>query len=162
VGDGDTGRGAGWVWGQFAVMGAVVGLGFVPPHWPHWPHWPPGAYGVLASLATVLAVAGGGIAVWASRKLGRGFTPFPRPLPAGELVESGPYRMVRHPVYAGGLLFFLGYSLYASVPALAATAVLAVVWALKARVEEGYLRKRYPAYEEYAERVRFRIVPFVY
>ncbi len=152
----NTGRGAGWVWGQFAVMGAVVGLGFAPPHWPH------GQHAVFFPLATALAVAGAGVAVWASRLLGRGFTPFPRPLPTGELVESGPYRVVRHPVYTGGLLFFLGYSLYASVPALAATAALGVVWALKARVEERYLRERYPAYEGYAERVRFRLVPFGY
>lgn len=151
-----AGRGAGWVWGQFAVMGVVAGLGFVPPHWPH------GAHGVLSAAGAVLAVAGGGIAVWSSRLLGRGFTPYPKPLPAGELVDAGPYRVVRHPIYAGGLLFFLGYSLYASVPALAATGALGVVWALKARVEERYLRERFREYEEYAGRVRFRLAPFVY
>ena len=150
-----TGRGAGWVWGQFAVMGVVVGLGFVSPHWPH------GAHRVLSAAGAVLAVAGGVIAVWSSQLLGRGFTPYPKPLAAGELVEAGPYLVVRHPVYAGGLLFFLGYSLYASVLALAATGALGVVWALKARVEERYLRERFPAYEEYAARVRFRLVPFV-
>ena len=150
------GRGAGWVWGQFAVMGVVIALGFVPPHWPD------GAHAALSAAGAVLAVGGAGTAVWASRLLGRGFTPFPQPLAAGELVEAGPYRIVRHPVYSGGLLFFVGYSLYASVPALVATAALGVVWALKARVEERYLRDRYPAYDAYARRVRSRIVPLVY
>ena len=144
------------MWGQFAVIGVVVGLGLVPPH------WPVGAHGVLTVIGVALAAAGGGIAVWSSRLLGRGFTPYPTPLPVGKLVEAGPYRVVRHPVYAGGLLFFVGYSLYASAPALAATCVLGVVWALKARVEERFLRQRYTAYEGYAERVRFRLVPFVY
>ena len=150
------GRGAGWVWGQFAVMAAVVGLGFVPPH------WPADAHGVLSALGAILAVAGGGIAVWASRLLGQGFTPYPKPLVAGELLTAGPYRVVRHPVYAGGLLFFTGYSLYAGVLALAATVVLAIWWALKAAVEEQYLVERYPAYRAYADRVRFRLVPLVY
>lgn len=144
------------MWGQFAVMGVVLAVGFVPPHWPH------SAHGALSAAGAVLAVAGGGIAVWSSRLLGRGFTPYPKPLQAGELVETGPYRAVRHPVYAGGLLFFFGYSLYTSMPALAATAALAAVWGLKARVEERHLRERYPAYEGYADRVRFRLLPFVY
>ena len=91
------GRGAGWVWGQFAVLGVVIGLGFVPPHWPH------AAHGALSAVGGVLAVVGGVVAVWSSRLLGRGFTPYPKPLPAGELVEAGPYRVVRHPVYGGGL-----------------------------------------------------------
>ena len=144
------------MWGQFAVMGVVLALGFGPPHWPH------GAHAALSAVGVTLAVAGGGIAVWSSRLLGRGFTPYPKPLPAGKLIGAGPYRVVRHPVYAGGLLFFIGYSLYASVPALVATGALTGVWARKARVEERYLRERFPEYEQYAERVRFRLVPFVY
>ena len=150
------GRGAGWVWGQFAVMGAVIALGFVPPRWPD------GAHVALTVIGVALAGAGGGIAVWSSRLLGRGFTPYPKPLPVGELVEAGPYRIVRHPVYAGGLLFFVGYSLYASAPALAATCGLGVIWALKARVEERFLRERYPEYRGYAAQVKSRLVPFIY
>ena len=149
-------RGAGWVWGQFAVIGAVIGLGFVPPDWPD------GAAGALSAIGAVLAVTGGVVAVWACRLLGRGFTPYPKPLPGGELRETGPFRVVRHPVYAAGLLFFTGYSVYAGALALVATGALAVLWALKARVEERYLRERYPGYSEYASRVRFRLVPFVY
>jgi protein-S-isoprenylcysteine O-methyltransferase Ste14 len=144
------------VWGQFAVMGVVIGVGFVPPH------WPTGAHGALSAIGAALAATGGGIAVWASRLLGRGFTPYPKPLSTAELVEAGPFAVVRHPVYAGGLLFFLGYSVYASAPALVATGILAVVWALKARVEERHLRERYAGYAEYASRVRFRLMPFVY
>jgi protein-S-isoprenylcysteine O-methyltransferase Ste14 len=144
------------VWAQFAVMGAVIGLGFLPPYWPAGAHW------ALTAVGGVLAAIGGGIAVWASRLLGRGFTPYPKPLPSGELVVTGPYGVVRHPIYGAGLLFFLGFSIYASLPALAATGVLAVVWALKGRVEERHLRERYPVYDGYASRVRYRLVPFVY
>ena len=116
----------------------------------------------LSVAAAVLGIGGALLAVWASHSLGRGFTPFPRPPAGGALVERGPYRVVRHPVYAGGLLFFLGYALHSSPWALVATAGLAVLWALKARVEEQYLRERYPDYDAYANRVRFRLAPFVY
>lgn len=150
------GRGGGWVWLQFTVLAALLGAGFLPPDWPH------GAQRILSVVGLVLVVLGGGIGVWASRLLGRGFTPYPRPLARGELIERGPYGIVRHPVYAAGLVFSTGYSLYAGVLALVVTVVLGVVWALKVRVEEGFLRERYAGYAAYAGRVRFRLIPFIY
>lgn len=153
---GEGGRGGGWVWGQFAVIGALLGLGFVPPD------WPTGAHGAMSAAGAVLAAAGGALGIWSSRLLGRGFTPYPKPLASGELVETGPYRIVRHPVYSGGLVFFLGYSLFAGPLALVGTAALAAVWGLKARVEERFLRERYADYGAYSARVRYRLVPLVY
>ena len=76
-------RGGGWVWLQFAVMAALLGVGFLPPEWPN------GAQRILSIVGLVLVVAGGGIAVWAARLLGRGFTPYPRPLASGELIDRG-------------------------------------------------------------------------
>lgn len=138
---------------QFAVVAAVVAARLVPPRWPR------GARPALDVAAAVLAVAGLGLAVWAAVALGRAFTPFPRPAEGGQLAERGPYRLVRHPVYAGGVLAFAGFSLYASVPALAATVGLAALWVAKARFEERLLRERYPGYDAYASRVRHRFVP---
>ena len=57
----------------------------------------------------MLALAGVAFAVWAGRTLGRSLTPFPRPVGAG-LVTRGPFAIVRHPIYTGGLAFFVGYS----------------------------------------------------
>jgi protein-S-isoprenylcysteine O-methyltransferase Ste14 len=151
-----AGRGAGWVWLQFAVMAVLVGVGFLPPGWPN------GAQRVLSVIGLVLVVAGLALAVWASRLLGRGFTPYPRPLEDGELVERGPYRVVRHPVYSAGLVLFIGYSLHTGVLPLVVTAGLGTVWAFKARVEEGFLQEHYAGYGEYASRVRYRLVPFLY
>lgn len=146
-------RGTGWVVSQFVAMGLVMASILVPPRWPE------GAQTLLGALGGVLAVAGATIAVWASRALGRGLTPFPLPSSRGELVTNGPFRLVRHPVYAGGLVLFLGWSLYAGVVALAFTLLLGVLWDRKARLEERHLRHRYPGYEAYARRVRGRIVP---
>jgi protein-S-isoprenylcysteine O-methyltransferase Ste14 len=151
-----TGRGGGWVVAQFAVIALCLVAVVVPPD------WPARIRGALTAVGAVLAVGGLAVAVWASRVLGPALTPFPRPADGGALVSSGPYAVVRHPVYAGGLLFFVGWSLYAGPVALALTCALAVLWARKTVVEERRLDEAYPEYAEYASRVRRRLVPGIY
>ena len=151
-----AGRGTGWVVAQFALMAAIIAAGFVPPDWPG------EAHEVLSGVGAVLAIAGLAFAMWASRALGRSLSPFPKPVEAGLLVTSGPFAVVRHPIYTGGLALFTGYSLFAGVSALALTVVLALLWAGKLRVEERLLTAVYDEYPAYRERVRWRLIPFVY
>lgn len=150
-----TGRGSGWVIAQFALIAAVVAAGFLPPNWPD-----EARLGRVA-LGIVLATAGAFFGVWASRELGRALTPFPKPKPVG-LVTSGPFAVVRHPIYLGFLGVFVGYGLLTGVAALALTGALAALWVGKTRVEERLLAGVYPDYEAYCRRVRWRIVPSVY
>ena len=150
-----AGRGVGWVVTQFALMAAIIAAGLLPPD------WPAGARNQLAATGAVLAVAGIAFAVWAARSLGGSLTPFPKPLGTG-LVTSGPFAIVRHPIYTGGLAFFAGYALFASFPALILTAVLGVLWVGKMRVEERLLAAAYDGYAAYCLRVRRRLIPFVY
>lgn len=150
------GRGGGWVAAQFVVMGLIVAAAATTPGWPDaWRRF-------LLAVGLVLAPAGIAVAVWSGRTLGRSLTPFPRPASQGTLVERGPYAVVRHPIYAAGLLVFAGLGLATGPVALALTGVLAVLWALKLRVEERHLAARYPAYAAYCRRVRWRLVPGVY
>lgn len=149
-------RGGGWVALQFVLLAAILALGVLGPGWPDGARWWLKGAGVLLALAGAVVVAKAG------RALGSGFTPFPKPAEDGQLVDSGPFAVVRHPVYSGGLLFVAGISVALSPWALVATGALALVWALKARVEERFLRDRYPAYADYCTRTRFRLVPFVY
>ena len=149
-------RGGGWVVLQSVLVAAIVVLGVAGPSWPSSAHWPLKVVGVL------LAAAGAVIMVMAARALGSGFTPFPRPRDDGRLVDTGPYAVVRHPVYTGGILLFAGISLALSPWALVGTAALAVVWALKSRLEERFLAARYPEYTGYRARTRYRLVPFLY
>jgi protein-S-isoprenylcysteine O-methyltransferase Ste14 len=150
-----SGRGLGWVVTQFVLIAAVILAGFVPPDWPD------SVQPTLAVVGTVLAIAGGGFAVWAARTLGRSLTPFPKPVPAG-LATTGPFRIVRHPIYTGGIAFFVGYSLWATIPALVLAIALALLWAGKVRVEERHLHETYEQYGDYAQGVRWRIVPLLY
>jgi protein-S-isoprenylcysteine O-methyltransferase Ste14 len=149
------GRGAGWVVAQFVLMAVALAAGLLQPDWPQ------GAQRALSVVGATLALAGLVFAVWAGRTLGRSLTPFPKPVPAG-LVTTGPFAVVRHPVYTGGLGLFVGYALFTSVPALGLSACLALLWALKLRVEERLLVSVYAGYPAYRRRVRWRLLPFVY
>jgi protein-S-isoprenylcysteine O-methyltransferase Ste14 len=151
-----SGRGGGWVVAQFALIALCLVAVVIPPEWPSAARVP------LAAVGAVLALAGATVAVMASRTLGRGLTAYPRPVAGAPLVESGPYRIVRHPIYSGALLFFTGWSLFAGPVALAITAALGILWVGKTAVEERYLRDAHREYAAYASRVRRRLVPGVY
>ena len=79
------------------------------------------------------------------------------------VASSGPYRFVRHPGYAGWMIsnvavvVMLG-SMWALIPAV--IAVLALV--ARTALEDRMLREELPGYEEYAQRVRYRLVPGVW
>jgi protein-S-isoprenylcysteine O-methyltransferase Ste14 len=141
---------------QFALMAAIVVSWIaIPPRWPDLLATP------LALVGLVLAFAGAVLAVWAARALGR-VTPLPEPRRDAELIEDGPYRLARHPMYGGALLFFAGLSLVWSVVGLLLTGVLAVLWSRKSLVEEDRLIARFEGYEEYRERTPHRFLPYVF
>jgi protein-S-isoprenylcysteine O-methyltransferase Ste14 len=109
----------------------------------------------VTSLGWAVAAAGLVLAVWAGVTMGQSLSPFPRPPRHAELVQRGPFRYLRHPLYVGGVLFFAGLSLVFSVYALGFTAVLALFWIAKARLEERHLVARFPEYEDYRRRTWF-------
>jgi len=149
-------RGGGWVVLQFALLATILALGLLAPGWPDGARW------WLKGVGVLLVFGGAFLIVLASRALGSGLTPFPKPAEGGGLVDDGPYAVVRHPIYTGGILFAAGMALALSPWALVGTTALAVVWALKARVEERFLAERYPAYADYRRRTRYRLIPYVY
>jgi protein-S-isoprenylcysteine O-methyltransferase Ste14 len=79
------------------------------------------------------------------------------------VISTGPYAIVRHPMYAGGLFSFVGTSLALGSwwGLLALVLVLpALVWRLVD--EEKFLRANLKGYNQYAERVRYRLIPGVF
>ncbi|KRR21202.1 isoprenylcysteine carboxyl methyltransferase [Bradyrhizobium lablabi] len=79
------------------------------------------------------------------------------------VVSSGPYAFVRHPMYSGIMLFFVGVPLLlGSWWGVAIAPIFAVLFAIRARIEERALVEGLPGYADYAARVRYRLVPGVW
>jgi protein-S-isoprenylcysteine O-methyltransferase Ste14 len=127
-------------------------------------YWPDSIAGVFVVIGLVLILAGFVLlaAAGVSLLVARSTTVFPRPREGAMLADSGVYRRVRHPVYGAVLLIALGWSLAESPLGLLPTAALAVVFDLKARVEEAWLEERFAGYSQYRERTPRRFVPGVY
>jgi protein-S-isoprenylcysteine O-methyltransferase Ste14 len=76
------------------------------------------------------------------------------------VISSGPYAFVRHPMYSGIMLYFLGIPLLlGSWWGVALAPVFALLFAIRARIEERALIEGLPDYADYAARVRYRLVP---
>ena len=76
------------------------------------------------------------------------------------VISSGPYAFVRHPMYSGVMLFFFGVPLLlGSWWGVAIAPAFAVLFAVRARIEERALVEGLPDYADYAARVRYRLVP---
>ena len=77
-----------------------------------------------------------------------------------EVCDSGPYRFVRHPGYAGNLLAVVGIPVALdSAWAFAASAVALAISALRTGLEDRVLQDELPGYREYATRVPYRLLP---
>lgn len=103
-----------------------------------------------------LVVFGVGVALWAIATLGRHYDLELEIHRDHELVRTGPYRFVRHPIYAGLGLHFAGACLATGNLALIAGTLLVTVPSLylRARTEERLLRERFgTAYDAYADEV---------
>jgi protein-S-isoprenylcysteine O-methyltransferase Ste14 len=75
------------------------------------------------------------------------------------VVDTGPYRYVRHPMYAGFIPMAVGMALWLqSYAAIAAMAIIAV----RALFEGKFLIRNLPGYDEYTKCVRYRFIPFVW
>ena len=147
-------RGGLWVLGQNLLFCAGLAGGIL---WRHqWQRTPLTLCGVLC----LLIAAGCGLA--GTINLGRNLTPFPKPATSGQLVQSGIYKYMRHPLYTAVFCGSLGWALvWQSWPALLAALALAPVLDAKARREEQWLRESFPEYSSYQQRVR-RFIPWVY
>ena len=77
-----------------------------------------------------------------------------------QVASTGPYRTVRHPMYASAILYFLAVALLlGSWWGLAAVPVLVALLGLRIWIEERTLMAGLPGYADYAARVRYRLVP---
>jgi protein-S-isoprenylcysteine O-methyltransferase Ste14 len=77
--------------------------------------------------------------------------------------DSGPYRFVRHPGYAGNILGLFGIVLALnSVWALVPTTLASIIAVIRTALEDQALQAELPGYRDYARRVRYRLIPAIY
>lgn len=116
---------------------------------------------ILASAGAVLFAGGIALAVWARRHLGRNWGMPMTQRAEPELITSGPYRFVRHPMYSGLLTAMLGTALVNNLLGLIVVAVLAGYFYYCGIVEERDLSAAFPqAYPEYKSRTKM-LIPFL-
>jgi protein-S-isoprenylcysteine O-methyltransferase Ste14 len=79
------------------------------------------------------------------------------------VIDTGPYAVVRHPMYAMGLLYIVGIPLLlGSWLGLAAAPLFLIGLVPRSLMEERILRRDLPGYGDYMARVRFRLIPEIW
>lgn len=136
-------------------MFATIVAGIAGPAWADDVSWFRAVVGIPIAIVGAILLIGGTAGIRHS------LTPFPNPLERARLQERGVYGLVRHPIYGGLILIALGWSLVSSPLALVATIALLLVLEVKSRLEESLLEQRFPEYDAYRHRVRWRFVPGV-
>ncbi|MGA7609933.1 MAG: isoprenylcysteine carboxylmethyltransferase family protein [Xanthobacteraceae bacterium] len=124
----------------------------------HWSAVPP--YAVIAG--NILIVLGWTIILFVFRE--NTFTSATIEVVADQrVVSTGPYAVVRHPMYSGSLLYFLGIPIaLGSWWGLFVGILMMPVFVLRLFDEEKLLARNLPGYSEYMDRVKYRLVPFVW
>jgi protein-S-isoprenylcysteine O-methyltransferase Ste14 len=148
-------RGEGWVAAQALLLAAVALSGLLGPAWS-------GPGRALAAAVGVALIASGMIlAIRGLRDLRHALTPFPYPRADAELVETGVYAHVRHPIYGGAVIGAVGWGLLTASPVALVLAVgLLGFFELKSRREEAWLTERFAGYPAYRTRTR-RLIPWI-
>ena len=142
-----------------ALGGALIA--WPQPPWSAlgWRLWPPSL--AVYWMGVALVSAGLAFAVWARVHLGGNWSGTVTIKQGHELIRSGPYGFVRHPIYTGLLAALLGTTVASgTVHAAIGLAVIAVALVRKSRVEEGFMREIFPdAYQRYSTEVP-ALIPF--
>jgi protein-S-isoprenylcysteine O-methyltransferase Ste14 len=115
----------------------------------------------LLALGLVLFFGGLGLAVWARLYIGRNWgTPMSRK-DNPDLVTTGPYRKIRHPIYAGIITAMIGTALAISLLWLAVAVMLGGYFIFSATREEHYMTGLFPdAYPAYKQSTKM-LIPYV-
>ncbi len=132
----------------------------IPLAWLYWSIWPSSRWTFFIGAA--ITAAGLLFSVWARRHLGRNWSRSVTIKEDHELIVTGPYSLVRHPIYTGLLAGFLGTAIaIAQIRGVLALGLIFIsLWA-KLRLEERWMRGQFGvSYEAYSRRVA-ALVPFI-
>jgi protein-S-isoprenylcysteine O-methyltransferase Ste14 len=117
----------------------------------------PRAFAIVAMVAAIaLAYASASLAVWARRELGREWSLTARVLAGHRLVTSGPYALVRHPIYSAMLGLWIATALAVARPFGVALGIVPLVWGtmIRVRSEDALLHASFgETFEAWARKV---------
>lgn len=154
-----TKRGEGYVVVQFLIFALIA---FGPESLPLLPQFGEGTQRALLPLGLVIGALGVLLTGAGVVNLGSNLTALPHPKDESTLVETGAYRIVRHPIYSGLFFAALGWSLAkGSLSMVLYTMILLLFFDLKSRREERWLSRKFPGYRAYQLRVR-KLIPLMY
>jgi protein-S-isoprenylcysteine O-methyltransferase Ste14 len=148
------------------IIQSITALGFmamlVLPALDHRLHWWP-AVPVFASGAGDVLVSLGFLIIFLVYKENTFASATIEVYPDQKVVSSGLYALVRHPMYMGGFVFFVGAALsLGSWWRLFAFFFMIPAFIWRIFEEEGLLLKNLPGYAEYKNKVRYRLMPFIW
>ena len=117
---------------------------------------------ILGWAGALLTAIGIGFAIWARVNIGRNWSSHPAVKEHHQLVTTGPYAYVRHPIYSGILLAALGTALTTSIFGIGMLVFISITFAWRMNKEEKIMLElfpeQYPAYQKHTK----RLVPFVW
>jgi protein-S-isoprenylcysteine O-methyltransferase Ste14 len=144
----------------FLIAIVLLSLPGIPLPWLYVHLWPAGLWPFW--LGAAITIAGLLFAVWARAHLGRNWSRSVTIKQGHELITTGPYAMVRHPIYTGILIGFLGMAIaITQVRGFVAFALIVLALWLKLRMEEQWMRSQFgETYATYAHRTA-ALVPYL-
>lgn len=117
---------------------------------------------VLEGIGLALWVAGLGLAIWARLYIGRNWGMPMTQRQEPDLVTTGPYRFIRHPIYTGIITAMIGTALATTVFGLIVVAILATFFIFSATREERFLAGEFPdTFPAYQAKTKM-LIPFVF
>lgn len=114
------------------------------------------------AIAIALCVAGIALAIVARAYLGNNWSGQPALKEGHELVTSGPYHYVRHPIYTGVLLALLGSLIPASAVYIVVWIAALVIFLVRIRIEEALMTQQFPDQYPYYKKWTKRLIPFMW
>ncbi|MGC2476046.1 MAG: isoprenylcysteine carboxylmethyltransferase family protein [Candidatus Sulfotelmatobacter sp.] len=144
----------------FVIAIALLSIPRIPLRWLYVQLWPQGFWPFW--LGAAVTVAGLLFAVWAREHLGRNWSRSVTIKEDHELITTGPYAVVRHPIYTGILTGFLGMAIAISqVRGLIVVVLIFGVFWIKLRMEEEFMRSQFgETYARYARQTA-ALVPYL-
>jgi len=152
----------GHVWQSVGLLLAIVAA-FLLPHLPvfRFLHFAP-VNPVVSGLGVVLCAAGMAVLVSARRHLGRNWSQTVSTKKGHELVTSGPYRHVRHPMYAGGVIACIGSAIGGGGAWIFLLVILGAIFLWRVGAEDTLMAQQFPnEYPDYKKRTK-ALIPFVW